>query len=143
MIGDTNNATLRDIEFFQQKDSVLLFRMIAAAALLLTAACTPPNPVVSRQSSEPTAQQARQIEDGVKNVLKDPFSAHFRNLRVEKRTLQSGETVTVACGQVNSKNSFGAYVGFRTFIGALQKGNFRPYTLDAYINMFEAKDHCS
>lgn len=39
--------------------------------------------------------------------LFDPSSAQFRNTRVDY-----GENV---CGQVNGKNRFGAYVGFRWF----------------------------
>lgn len=42
-------------------------------------------------------------------ALKDPSSAQFRNLR-----LRSGNTVL--CGEVNSKNKFGGYVGFRPFV---------------------------
>lgn len=41
----------------------------------------------------------------VKGVLKDPSSAQFRNQRG-------------ACGEVNSKNSFGGYIGFQRYIAA-------------------------
>lgn len=44
-----------------------------------------------------------QVQQIVKNNLKDPASAVFRN------------QVNV-CGEVNSKNSFGGYVGFSRFI---------------------------
>ena len=42
--------------------------------------------------------------------LKDPRSAEFIELR-ERQT----EKATFICGQVNSKNSFGAYIGFTPF----------------------------
>ena len=40
-------------------------------------------------------------------LLKDPSSAQFRNVKV------SGKTV---CGEMNGKNSFGAYTGFEPFM---------------------------
>lgn len=47
-----------------------------------------------------------QMAEGfVKSYLKDPDSAQFRS--------QQG-----FCGEVNSKNSFGAYTGFKKFIAA-------------------------
>ena len=39
--------------------------------------------------------------------LKDPESAKFRELKPSSSFL---------CGEINSKNSYGAYVGFRRFI---------------------------
>lgn len=43
--------------------------------------------------------------------LKDPFSAQFANLREVKMG-----TGIVLCGDVNGKNGYGAYVGFRPFV---------------------------
>lgn len=41
--------------------------------------------------------------------FKDPDSAQFRDLFI------SGDAMPVLCGEVNAKNSYGAYVGFRRF----------------------------
>lgn len=43
-------------------------------------------------------------QESVRALLKDPSSAEFRNMNG-------------MCGEVNSKNSFGAYTGFVRFIG--------------------------
>jgi len=48
------------------------------------------------------------VEDAVKEGLKDPFSAQFRDFF----TVSSGKV----CGQVNAKNSYGAYVGWKLFV---------------------------
>lgn len=48
----------------------------------------------------------------VKANLKDPSSASFG--QIARRQVGSGKNV--ACGTVNSKNSFGGYVGDRRFI---------------------------
>ncbi|MGF2346357.1 hypothetical protein ACOI3N_19070, partial [Acinetobacter baumannii] len=58
---------------------------------------------------EPTAQELNafkemKAQESVKALLKDPGSAEFRNMNG-------------MCGEVNSKNSFGAYTGFVRFIG--------------------------
>lgn len=47
-------------------------------------------------------------KNAVSSILKDPNSAEFRN--------QIG-----SCGEVNSKNSFGGYVGFTRFIVTKEK----------------------
>ncbi|HHR5887117.1 hypothetical protein [Providencia rettgeri] len=47
-------------------------------------------------------------EKRLKNSLKDPSSADIRNSRLGK----SG----VTCGEVNAKNSFGAFTGYKNFI---------------------------
>jgi len=59
---------------------------------------TPPSPDVQVIA---TAQSL------VKGRLKDPDSAQFRNVR----RLPDGDI----CGEVNSKNGFGGYVGFQHF----------------------------
>lgn len=49
----------------------------------------------------------------IRSQLKDPESAKFRN--VDAYFTKDGDTV--ACGEVNAKNSFGAYEGYKWFIG--------------------------
>lgn len=46
--------------------------------------------------------------------FKDPNAAQFRGLYVTK----AGPAL-ILCGEVNAKNGFGAYVGFRRFYAAL------------------------
>lgn len=45
-------------------------------------------------------------KEAVGDQLKDPSSAQFKEVR---------RTDGVVCGEVNAKNSFGAYEGFRRF----------------------------
>ena len=48
--------------------------------------------------------------------LKDPDSAKFRNIGVYKST--TGKGGVSVCGEINAKNSYGAYNGFRGFMVA-------------------------
>lgn len=44
--------------------------------------------------------------------LKDPDSARIRNVRYKEK-----EDAWTMCGEVNGKNSMGAYAGYETFFG--------------------------
>lgn len=46
--------------------------------------------------------------------LKDPESARFRNLGIYKST--TGKGGVSVCGEINAKNSYGAYTGYRKFV---------------------------
>lgn len=50
-------------------------------------------------------------QDIIKNKLKDPVSAEFRNSTVSR---VNGNPVV--CGEVNAKNGFGGYTGFQRFV---------------------------
>lgn len=50
-------------------------------------------------------------EFALKQRMKDPDAAQFRNERMYTR----GDTLVV-CGEVNAKNGFGGYTGFKGFV---------------------------
>lgn len=54
------------------------------------------------------------FKDSVADRFKDPSSAQFRNV-VAYGTAKP-LSIDVLCGQVNAKNSYGAYTGFRRFL---------------------------
>lgn len=65
-----------------------------------------------------TNWQSKYIVEGqffVKDRLKDPSSAKFRNMHFKQNRVE-GKVLAAVCGEVNSKNSFGAYAGFVRFI---------------------------
>lgn len=53
-------------------------------------------------------------KSAVSQDFKDPESARFRNLGIYKST--TGKGGVSVCGEVNAKNAFGAYVGYRRFV---------------------------
>lgn len=79
---------------------ILIAIALAAASDLAGAANRPSNPISSAKIA-------------VLAVLKDPSSAQFRNIYISKKTDD------VVCGEVNAKNSYGGYNGFKTFIVTL------------------------
>ena len=68
-----------------------------------------PEPEHVVEQPDPDAVIRAAAEDGVRNALKDPDSAKFRQVGVYRAQ-------KLVCGQVNSKNSFGGYSGFQDFV---------------------------
>jgi|SaaInlStandDraft_5_1057022.scaffolds.fasta_scaffold363846_1 hypothetical protein len=70
--------------------------------------------------SEESLERGRQLnwisagKHEVKIKLKDSNSAEFRNVFFNRGT----DNIPMTCGEVNSKNSFGAYTGFQKFVSA-------------------------
>lgn len=65
-----------------------------------------------------TPEQAiEKAQAAVANLLKDPGSAQFRNVRV--KDYLDGKII---CGEVNGKNSYGGYVGFSPFAASTDDG---------------------
>lgn len=95
----------------------------AIFGIFLLSACAQ---VVERQVLNPTEQQVDGIKQGVSRNFKDPDSALWRNIRVTRDTMSDGRQITLVCGQVNAKNSFGAYVGYTYFTGELRGEQYFP-----------------
>lgn len=57
----------------------------------------------------------KEILTKVRQELKDPSSAEFSQLDLKKTTDGS---ISVLCGMVNAKNSFGGYAGAKPFTAA-------------------------
>lgn len=76
--------------------------IVAVAATLLGAAVFGPNMWAVHKAKQAAAQE-----------LLDPSSAQFRNVRVVSDV--GSKTV---CGEVNGKNRYGAYAGYRRFVAS-------------------------
>jgi len=65
-------------------------------------------------------------KESLTRSLKDPGSAQFRNVR-----LVDFDEGKVICGEINAKNSYGGYVGFKRFVAGPFQGdiekNDRPH----------------
>lgn len=78
--------------------------------------------LADKNEKEQKAALVAQLKKQVVQDLKDPASAQFRNVRYRIATPDKAETkfTHYLCGEVNSKNSYGAYVGFKSFISAFK-----------------------
>ena len=67
--------------------------------------------ISSEKNNETEREEARleSLRAKVEGVLKDSGSAQFRQLRMNAGA-------SALCGEVNAKNSFGGFVGFRPFV---------------------------
>jgi hypothetical protein len=69
---------------------------------------------------------AEEVQNSVRAKLKDPDSAKFQDLR-------SFAEARVACGKVNSKNSFGGYVGYEEFSYYLEEAYLESEDMTAKV----------
>lgn len=80
-----------------------------------TAATSKQEKVSSRAIEKPEFKEIIIAREAVKGTLKDPDSAKFQNERI------SGLLV---CGEVNAKNSYGGYTGYKRYIVQDGSANF-------------------
>lgn len=83
-------------------------------------------------------------KDAVSYDMRDPASAQFREVTYYLRPSKKpdGEPMHVVCGQVNAKNAYGAYVGFRRFFwydggSAMVQSETSGPIADAYNDLFD------
>lgn len=81
--------------------------MIFATALFAGSAAP-----VQAESRSATPAEIELAREGMQELLKDADSAKFRNVR-----FGVGSSKATVCGDVNAKNTFGAYAGFTAFVG--------------------------
>lgn len=83
---------------------------------MVRAAHVPSTPAVATEDhARDTTREILWMEKGkkaVKEKLKDPDSAKFKNLFFSR----GADNVPCTCGEVNAKNSFGGFTGFQRFI---------------------------
>lgn len=92
---------------FKQLSIALSFLLVLATPLHVFAYGGPPWYRV-----EATPAQEKFAKETISREMKDPSSTQLRDVYATSRGL-GDDTV---CGEVNAKNSFGAYVGFRSFV---------------------------
>jgi hypothetical protein len=99
-----------------------LFLLTASIASTATA-----GPKSSVQPAWVKAAKAR-----IEVQLVDPGSVQYRRLWVAEHTTDSGREL-VLCGELNAKNSFGGYAGFRPFISTLGSMVYMGDQIDALL----------
>lgn len=83
--------------------------------------------------NETPQQVIEKGEKAIADTLKDPASAQFRNVRL----VQYLDGVVI-CGEINGKNSYGGYVGFRDFVGGTNSGTIRHTDAARYADITAA-----
>lgn len=78
----------------------MIRRIIAALGATVVSAC----------SQEPDFTQYR---EAVKNELRDPASAEFRNEQIRTLWTSGGRRITLYCAEVNANNAYGGKAGFK------------------------------
>ena len=84
--------------------------MLASCSKNTSTDAAAPNPIMDM------ARDAVLSKAKMREVLKDADAAKFDDVHAYKFTPTNGAPFYVFCGRINSKNSFGAYVGYEDFI---------------------------
>ena len=86
-----------------------LAALVIGAIFMVRSCASGPN------GNSPASDVGYQIvaKQNVEAKLKDPQSAQFQNLVVSGKAGAS-----IVCGEVNAKNGFGGYTGFKRFVSA-------------------------
>lgn len=78
-------------------------------------------------AAETRNKASKEAKSLIADTFKDPSSAQFRNLKITS----DGRIV---CGEVNGKNSYGGYTGFKAFYAVWQSGTVMVEGGDRYDN---------
>lgn len=74
---------------------------------------------VAVQAAPMSTQQSKAMRNAVTEEFKDPTSAQLRKIELMDGRNASKPGEGIYCGEVNAKNSYGAYTGFMPFIAAV------------------------
>ena len=76
--------------------------------------------------------QIAKIETAAANAMRDPASAQFRNIRAAEIVINDQPPAIHVCGELNARNGFGGYAGFKTFSGVFDEdGEFVYQMIDS------------
>lgn len=64
--------------------------------------------------------------EAVKQQLRDPASAEFRNESIRTLWTKGGQRLTIYCGEVNATNAFGGKTGFKPVGHIIDHKNLSP-----------------
>lgn len=113
---------------------------LAVAALSACASAPTKEQVQAADYGDPMSpeQCTELIEAALSYGLKDPGSAQFRHPRPCAKGWMSSVPLLgfkaifgyEQSGQINGKNSFGAYVGFRDYVALVRNGRVVRYCID-------------
>jgi len=81
-----------------------------------------------RFDNSPDGKEAHRLMTTYIGALKDPESARFRDVKSRRFTDGRGDEVFGVCGEINAKNSYGGYIGFRGFVAYTKNREYESST---------------
>lgn len=129
--SDADDAPMTEAQKKVAKNSKIGCAVVVVGLIAMISFCTPDDDAEAgdpdgttvataeeddEQGTPDRSMQMRIVtasQEGVRSRLKDPSSADFRNVGYYSGGKEGGAAV---CGEVNAKNSFGAFSGFERFV---------------------------
>lgn len=121
-------SKLRDCATFAVNETRLACYDKLALETPTPAPAVAPAPATKKPSASKsaTADEVKVITKALKERMKDPESVRVR--KIVGRTVQPG--VYEFCGEINAKNSYGGYGGFKSFIAVMGKSGNKVVSVD-------------
>jgi hypothetical protein len=116
--------------------------MIAKNLIALTLIAGVSIPVLAEQTE---FDKVRLTQDEALNIIKssmrDPDSVKFEKVKRYTMTLKDGSKGNITCGNVNAKNAYGGYVGYKKFYVISEKtfGVSNPIQVDEAAKPMDAQ----
>jgi len=90
-------------------------KWFSISTLLMSGCAASLQPAANVRPLTLSAEQQKEVHQGVQRALKDPGSAQFG----EASAVIDDKGLITVCGYVNARNSFGGYTGQKRYIGML------------------------
>lgn len=95
---------------------IVLFLILSPVAIVMFGSGggdnTQPEAATTKKEENKAGVLLFMAEQQIRSGAKDPSSIEFRNQQLHQKT----EYGAAACGEVNGKNSFGGYTGYKGFV---------------------------
>ncbi|AXC50063.1 hypothetical protein DRW48_10495 [Paracoccus suum] len=95
------------------------FSLVVLVALGVSACVDVNDTEVNARPAAVTSKDRGYIQSAIVDSLKDPGSAQLRNVAAFDLSNGQGRAI---CGEINGKNSFGAYIGYKPFYLRIRDG---------------------
>jgi hypothetical protein len=87
-----------------------------AAVLAVASVAHAQSPAFTQAQRAEGEAKIREAAAYLAKTMRDPSSASFRSVFIEKRVTEDGREPITICGEVNGRNGYGGFTGFQAFI---------------------------
>lgn len=90
--------------------------LLVAAAIAISSPVSAQSPAFTPEQRAEGEALIRKAASYLASTVRDPSSATFRNVFIQKRLAEDGREPVTICGEINARNGYGGLTGFQAFI---------------------------
>lgn len=120
-----------------------MYKFVLLSGVIALSACGPmPTDVVGKAPFSVSASDRARYEGLIKGQMKDPNAAQLDSLTFSAVEFRGGQRSQFVCGQVNGKNSFGAYTGWRPFVYQIDTNQMSIEDSNQFVSLYAWPRYC-